>query len=132
MTVTDTSLNFRSVMGLAPATVPDGKIAFRLDNRARSWRSFTILGKTTPQVAPGKSSTLTVTVPGGGQYYYTVGAKDEDASVNGVVLAVDACTHPRKTTVVVKLLEGPLVSSPEHVHCGPVTFLPEEHGAGQR
>jgi hypothetical protein len=123
MTVTSTTLNFRSVSGLAPATVPDGKVAFRLDNKTPSWRTFTIGGKTTPQIAPGKSSTLTVTLPGAGQYYYTVGAKDEDLSVNGVVLAVDSCTHPRKSTVIVKLLEGPLSSVPEHVPCGTVTFV---------
>ncbi len=123
MTVTDTSLDFRSTSGLAPATVPDGKISFRLDNKARTWRSFTIQNKTTRQIFPGKSATLTVTLPGAGQYYYTVGAAAAGSTVNGVVTAVDVCTHPRVTRVIVKLVEAPLVSSPEHVHCGTVTFV---------
>jgi hypothetical protein len=123
MTVTDTTLNFRSTSGLAPATVPDGKLSFRLDNKARTWRSFTIQGKSTSEIAPGKSGTLTVRLPAAGQYYYSVGAQTEDLTVNGVVTAVDVCMHPQKSNVVVKLLEGPLVSSPEHVHCGTVTFI---------
>jgi hypothetical protein len=123
MTVTDTTLDFRSTSGLAPGTVPDGKLSFRLDNKARTWRSFTIQNKSTPQIAPGKSATLTVRLPGAGEYYYSVGAPDVDETVNGIVTAVDVCTDPRKTNVVVKLLEGPLVSSPENVHCGTVTFI---------
>jgi hypothetical protein len=123
MTVTDTTLNFRSTSGLAPGTVPDGKVSFKLDNKARGWRSFTIQNKATRQIAPGKSATLTVTLPGAGEYYYSVGAAAQDATVNGIVTAVDVCAHPRKTNVIVKLAEGPLVSSPEHVHCGTVTFI---------
>lgn len=123
MTVTDTTLDFRSTSGLAPGTVPDGKVSFKLDNEARGWRSFTIQNKSTRQIGPGKSSTLTVSLPGAGEYYYSVGASNLDSTVNGIVTAVDVCTHPQKSNVVVKLLEGPLVSSPEHVHCGAVTFI---------
>jgi hypothetical protein len=123
MTVTDTTLNFRSTSGLAPGTVPDGKLSFRLDNKARGWRSFTIQGKSTPQIGPGKSATVTVRLPEAGEYYYSVGAAQNDATVNGIVTAVDICTNPRKTNVIVKLAEAPLVSSPEHVHCGTVTFI---------
>ena len=47
MTVTDTALNFRSVSGLAPGTVPNGKISFQLRNNAHGWRTFTIQNKTT-------------------------------------------------------------------------------------
>jgi hypothetical protein len=123
MTVTDTTLNFRSTSGLAPGTVPDGKVSFRLDNKARGWRSFTIQNKATPQIAPGKSATVTVRLPEAGEYYYSVGAAQNDATVNGIVTAVDICTNPRQTNVTVKLAEAPLVSSPEHVHCGTVTFI---------
>jgi hypothetical protein len=123
MTVTDTTLNFRSTSGLAPATVPDGKLSFKLENKARSWRSFTIQNKSTRQIPPGKSATVTVRLPGAGQYYYSVGAEDVDSTVNGIVTAVDVCTSPRKSNVIVKLAEAPLVSSPEQVHCGTVTFI---------
>jgi hypothetical protein len=123
MTVTDTTLEFRPTSGLTPGTVPDGKLSFELENKARTWRSFTIQNKSTHQIAPGKSGTLTVRLPGAGQYYYTVGAPTNDLTVNGVVTAVDVCTHPQKSNVVVKLLEGPLSSSPERVHCGTVTFI---------
>lgn len=123
MTITDKTLDFRPTSGLAPGTVPDGKVSFKLDNKARSWRSFTIQNKSTRQIGPGKSSTLTVSLPGAGEYYYSVGAPNLDSTVNGIVTAVDVCTHPQKTNVVVKLLEGPLVSSPERVHCGTVTFI---------
>jgi hypothetical protein len=123
MTVTNTSLNFRSVAGLAPATVPEGKISFKLVNKTRSWRTFSIVGKTTPQIRPGKSKTLTVTLPTRDQYYYTVGAENQELSVNGVVLAVDACRAPRSSTVAVKMVLGPLVATPSHVPCGKVTFV---------
>jgi hypothetical protein len=123
MTVTDTTLNFRSTSGLAPGTVPTGKLSFKLENKARGWRSFTIQGKSTNQIAPGKSGTITVRIPQAGEFYYSVGAQQQDSTVNGIVTAVDVCMHPRSTNVVVKLLEGPLVSSPEHVPCGTVTFI---------
>jgi hypothetical protein len=123
MTVTDKTLNFRSTSGLAPGTVPDGKVSFKLENKARGWRSFTIQSKSTRQIAPGKSATLTVKLPTAGEYYYTVGAADEELTVNGIVTAVDVCMHPRKSTVVVKLVEAPLVSTPAQAHCGAVTFV---------
>ncbi|HWB23039.1 MAG TPA: hypothetical protein VG652_09135 [Gaiellaceae bacterium] len=123
MTVTNTTLNFRSVAGLAPATVPDGRISFKLVNKARGWRTFSIVGKTTPQIASGKSKTLTVTLPKRDQYYYSVGAENQEFSVNGVVLAVDACKAPRSSTVAVKMLLGPLAATPNHVPCGKVTFV---------
>jgi uncharacterized cupredoxin-like copper-binding protein len=123
MTITDTTLDFRPTSGLAPGTVPDGKVSFKLDNKARGWRSLTIQNKSTRRIGSGKSSTLTVSLPGAGEYYYSVDAQNVDSTVNGIVTAVDVCTHPQKSNVVVKLLEGPLVSSPEHVHCGTVTFI---------
>jgi len=123
MTVTDTTLNFRPVAGLEPATVPDGRLSFRLDNRAHTWRTFSIADATSARIAPGKSGTITVRLPTAGQYYYTVGAADQTRSVEGIVKTVDACTNPRSTTVYVKLVEAPLAATPNHIHCGTVTFV---------
>jgi uncharacterized cupredoxin-like copper-binding protein len=63
--VTATEFSFR----LSKASVPHGKVVFRVANRGKVAHDFSISGKTSSLVAPGKSTTLTVTLAAGKLLY---------------------------------------------------------------
>jgi uncharacterized cupredoxin-like copper-binding protein len=65
VTVTATEFSFR----LSKASVPHGKVVFRVANRGKVAHDFSISGKTSSLVAPGKSTTLTVTLAAGKLLY---------------------------------------------------------------
>jgi uncharacterized cupredoxin-like copper-binding protein len=65
VSVTATEFSFR----LSKASVPHGKVVFTVANRGKVAHDFSIGGKTSSLVAPGKSTTLTVTLAAGKLLY---------------------------------------------------------------
>ena len=59
--VTATEFKFK----LSPATVNHGTVTFTVVNKGKLAHDFKIAGKVTPQIAPGKSAKLTVTLKAG-------------------------------------------------------------------
>lgn len=65
VTVTATEFHFK----LSRSTVPHGKVTFVLVNKGHVNHDFKIDGKKTPQIAPGKTATLVVTLKKGTYSY---------------------------------------------------------------
>jgi uncharacterized cupredoxin-like copper-binding protein len=65
VSVTATEFSFK----LSKASVPHGKVVFTVANRGKVAHDFSISGKTSSLVAPGKSTTLTVTLAAGKLLY---------------------------------------------------------------
>jgi uncharacterized cupredoxin-like copper-binding protein len=65
VSVTATEFSFK----LSKASVPHGKVVFTVANRGKVAHDFSIGGKTSSLVAPGKSTTLTVTLAAGKLLY---------------------------------------------------------------
>jgi uncharacterized cupredoxin-like copper-binding protein len=65
VSVTATEFSFR----LSKASVPHGKVVFTVANRGKVGHDFSIGGKTSSLVAPGKSTTLTVRLEAGKLLY---------------------------------------------------------------
>jgi uncharacterized cupredoxin-like copper-binding protein len=65
VTVTATEFSFR----LSKASVPHGNVVFKVANTGKVAHDFSIGGKTSSLVAPGKSTTLTVTLAAGKLLY---------------------------------------------------------------
>ena len=61
VTVTASEFKFE----LSKASVPHGKVVFTVVNKGKLAHDFSIGGKTTSLVSPGKSATLTVTLDAG-------------------------------------------------------------------
>ena len=66
VTVTGTEFKFK----LSPATVKAGKVTFNFVNKGKVMHDFSIAGKKTPVLSPGKSAKLTVTLKKGTKYPY--------------------------------------------------------------
>lgn len=66
-TVTVTATEFRFT--LSQAGVPHGTVVFKVENKGKVAHDFSIGGKTSSLVAPGKSTTLTVTLAAGTLLY---------------------------------------------------------------
>jgi nitrite reductase (NO-forming) len=54
---------------LSKASVPHGKVVFKVTNRGKLAHDFSIAGHKTPLIKPGKSATLTVTLKKGSWAY---------------------------------------------------------------
>lgn len=65
VTVTATEFHFK----LSKSTVPHGKVTFVLVNKGHVAHDFKIDGKQTPQIGPGKTATLVVTLKKGSYTY---------------------------------------------------------------
>jgi plastocyanin len=65
VTVTATEFSFR----LSKSSVPHGTVVFTVANKGKVAHDFSISGKTSSLVAPGKSTTLTVTLAAGKLLY---------------------------------------------------------------
>jgi len=65
VTVTATEFHFK----LSKSTVPHGKVTFVLVNKGHLMHDFKIDGKKTPQIGPGKTATLVVTLAKGSYAY---------------------------------------------------------------
>ncbi len=67
-TVNVTMKEFKFI--LSRKSVPHGAVTFVVVNRGKIAHDFSILGKKTPHVAPGKRAKLVVTFPKKGKYPY--------------------------------------------------------------
>lgn len=73
---------------LSTKTVPKGSVTFKVTNKGSITHDFTINGKKTPNLAPGKSATLTVTFKKAGNYPYKCGVPGHAAAGMKGVLKV--------------------------------------------
>ena len=62
-TVTVTMKEFKFT--LSKAKVPHGKVTFKLTNKGKIEHDFSIAGKKSPKIKPGKTGSLTVTLKAG-------------------------------------------------------------------
>jgi uncharacterized cupredoxin-like copper-binding protein len=67
-TVTVTMTEFK--FALTKKSVPKGAVTFKVVNKGKIAHDFSINGKKTPHVSPGKSATLVVTFAKKGKYPY--------------------------------------------------------------
>jgi hypothetical protein len=109
---------------VAPVNVLAGPLVFRIANRGKVARDFAIGGKQTPQIAAGRSTTLTVNLTKGFHTYSSV-RRDHRGRVRGLLNALEPCTNPVETTVTVQMHQSPgsITVSHSAVPCGDVTFL---------
>jgi hypothetical protein len=115
-----------SAKGLAfrPAVVNAGPVVFRVANRDRATRTFSVRGRRI-RVRPGHAASLRATLGASGFVQLRSGT---DGGVLGVVVP---CTNPVASTVTVRLAQdnGGLTMSPARVPCGTVTFVVTDAGS---
>jgi uncharacterized cupredoxin-like copper-binding protein len=132
---------------LSKAKIPAvGTVVFKVTNGGKIGHDFTINGKKTPVLAPGKSATLTVVFNKKGSYVFKCSVKGHaDAGMVGsfgvAVAAVTppppptstvpktACASPQNTTVAVDEFDFGFTLSLATVPCGTVTFNQKNSGA---
>jgi hypothetical protein len=109
---------------VAPVNVLAGPLVFKIANRGKVARDFAIGGKQTPQIAAGRSTTLTVNLTKGFHTYSSV-RRDHGGRVRGLLNVLEPCTNPVATTVIVQMHQTPgsITVSQSTVPCGNVTFL---------
>jgi uncharacterized cupredoxin-like copper-binding protein len=117
VTMTDSKLN------AAPMTAPLGSVVFKVVNKGTRPRDFEIAGKSTPQIASGKSATLKVTFPKTGTFLYLSYRAGHTGGLSNALRVVATCTHPTTSTVRVQMKEAPEILSQTRVPCGTVTFV---------
>jgi uncharacterized cupredoxin-like copper-binding protein len=66
VTVTATEFKFK----LSKTSAPKGSVTFKVVNKGKAPHDFKIAGKKTPQIAPGKSASLTVKFAKVGKFAY--------------------------------------------------------------
>ena len=133
---------------LSRASVPAGTVAFAIRNTAASARRFTVAGKRTAPIAPGKHATLTVALPHGGSYALVSSGANRTAKATLHVFALpiatptpapsqtatppapglSTCAHPVATAVTVTMTDGGFVFSQTSIPCGAVTFTTTNAG----
>jgi hypothetical protein len=108
----------------APVNVLAGPLVFKIANKGKVARDFAIGGKQTPQIAAGRSTTLTVNLTKGFHTYSSI-RRDHRGRVRGLLNALEPCTNPVSTTVTVQMHQSPgaITVSQSKVPCGDVTFL---------
>ncbi len=116
----------------APNYVPTGTLVFTVFNRTSGARTFGIGARRTSAIAAGRSATLTVTLPRGGERTFSSVAtansqrsKGPTPGLTGALYLYEPCTHPAVTTVDVRMATesaGGLMLSQTRVPCGTVTF----------
>jgi uncharacterized cupredoxin-like copper-binding protein len=123
-----------------------GTVVFTVTNRGKIGHDFTINGKKTPVIAPGKSAKLTVVFKKKGSYVFKCSVKGHaDAGMIGsfgvAVTTVAppptttstvpkvACASPQNTTVTVDEIDFNFTLSQTTVPCGTVTFNQKNSGA---
>jgi hypothetical protein len=115
-------------LAFAPTTAPTGTVAFRIVNRTKVPRRFTIGGSTSTRIAVGKSATLRVAFKTGG--FYSSVAVGRASRLAGLFHIVDPCTSPATTTVNVQMAQdqGGITLSQSQIPCGTVTFVVSNTG----
>jgi hypothetical protein len=120
-----------SGLTVTPSRVPVGPVVFRIVNRSRVPRNFSIAGKRTAAIAAGASARLRITfATSGTRAYVSVGPRRR-ARLAGVLGVFAPCAHPTATTVGVQLGQdnGGLTISQTAIPCGAVTFVVEDTGS---
>lgn len=132
---------------LSKGNVPLGNIVFKVVNHGKLAHRFSIVGKTTSVIKPGKSASLTVAIPNAGTYPYfalvnghpvakgslhvfdtgsplpsTAPAPIQGAGEPTTKPADAPCTSPQATTLTVQLIDFGFLLSKTTVPCGTVTF----------
>jgi hypothetical protein len=120
-----------SALIVAPSRIPVGGVVFRIVNRGRVARSFSIGGNRTRAIPAGGSARLRValTTPGT-RTTVSVGPR-RATRITGVLGVFAPCAHPTSTTVVVQLGQdkGGLTISQTTIPCGAVTFSVTDTGS---
>jgi hypothetical protein len=119
VTLTDSNVTF------TPSTAPAGTVVFKVANKGKAARNFTIGHKRTPKIAAGKSATLTVTLPTRGSYVSLSAGLGRALRLTGLLNVIEPCTQPATTTVNVRLSQdqSAITVSQSTVPCGTVTFV---------
>lgn len=73
---------------LSAKTVAHGTVTFKVTNKGKIAHNFTIDGKKTPNLAPGKSATLVVTFAKAARYAYECGVPGHAAAGMKGILTV--------------------------------------------
>ncbi len=129
---------------LSQKTVTLGAVRFTVVNKGKTPRKFSIAGKTTAAIAPGKTATLRVMFTDKGSHSYVStgrGAKAKGALVvispfpqgtatpsgssssSSSMAGLNVCAHPVATTVTVHMTDGHFEFSTTTIPCGSVTFV---------
>lgn len=117
VTITETKVTF------SRRSVAVGPALFEVANKGKIAHVFKLAGKSTPAIAPGRTSTLRVTIVKTGPYaYYSVSPRRVPA-LTGALSIVDPCTRPVDSRITVEMHEAPITFSQETVPCGTVTFV---------
>jgi hypothetical protein len=77
---------------LSRASVPAGTVSSAIRNTAASARRFTVAGRRTAPIAPGKRATLTVALPRGGSYALVSSSSGRTAKATLHVFALAIAT----------------------------------------
>jgi plastocyanin len=141
---------------LSRTTVPVGVVRFVVSNAGRRRHTFSIAGKATPPLAPGKATMLKVTFAVPGSYTYrsstrgvlhvvvpasapTTTTAPSTPALPSAASTAKPCASPATTTVRVTMTDvqggGGYTFSPLPIQCGTVTFVlvnngQDAHGLG--
>jgi hypothetical protein len=143
---TDTAVSVtltNTKVSLSQKTVTVGTVRFTVANKSTTARKFSIAGKTTPTIAPGKTATLRVNFTSKGSYAHV--STGRGGTVKGALVVVSptpqgtaiqsgsssssssssgltVCPRPVSTTVNVLMTDGHFEFSQTTIPCGSVTF----------
>ena len=114
-----------ATLKLAAVTVPAGAVIFRIRNRGTIPRNFSIAGKSTRQIPPGKSGTLAADLSAKGFYTYSSVGRGRSGRITGLLNVLAPCTTPTRTTLDVQMAQdhGGITVSQSTIPCGTVTFV---------
>jgi hypothetical protein len=118
VTITITALKVK----VDATSVSVGPEIFKIINRSRTARVFTLAGQATRRIGAGQSTALAVTIPSGATYVYYSVAPWRPRIVRGAFSVVEPCINPTESTITVRLAEMPIALSQTSVPCGTVTF----------
>jgi hypothetical protein len=124
VTITSSRISF------APSYVPTGTVVFTVFNRTAGTRDFGATDRRTGAIAPGGSTTLTLSLQASGKRKFSSIAvrssavKRRTSRLTAALYLFAPCAHPAATAVAVNIAGSPggLTLSPTTVPCGTVTF----------
>jgi uncharacterized cupredoxin-like copper-binding protein len=141
ITVTMTEYKFK----LSKSTnIPVGTVVFKLVNKGKIPHNFKINGKTSKQIAPGKTGSLTVTFKKKGNLAYlctlpghaklgmkgTLGIATKPTTTTPTTTTpASVCANPQATTINVSEFEYGFTLSQTSAPCGTVTFVMTNTGS---
>lgn len=116
---------------MAPSRIPVGAAVFRIVNRGRVARRFSISGSRTRAIPAGGSAMLRIAFMTPGTRTTVSAATRRATRITGVLGVFAPCAHPTETTVDVQLGQdnGGLTISQTTIPCGAVTFVVNDTGS---